>query len=76
MFLGVAFSVVVVVVASRSISRQGPASLDSRYEIRRQFAPYVGVSWERKLGETASLARSMGDEVEETALLAGVRIWF
>ena len=52
------------------------AGLRLRYEIRRQFAPYVGVSWERKLGETASLARSLGDEVEETALLAGVRIWF
>lgn len=52
------------------------AGLRLRYEVRRQFAPYLGVSWERKLGETASIARSMGDEVEETSLLAGVRVWF
>jgi copper resistance protein B len=30
--------------------------LHLRYEIRRQFAPYVGVEWVRKLGDTADLA--------------------
>ena len=30
-----------------------------RYEIVREFAPYVGVHWERKLGETARLARAL-----------------
>lgn len=47
-----------------------------RYEVSREFAPYVGISWHRKLGETANLARNEGDDVEEFSLLAGVRFWF
>lgn len=47
-----------------------------RYEIRREFAPYVGISWERRLGDTARLARAAGDDVESTHLVAGVRFWF
>jgi copper resistance protein B len=47
-----------------------------RYEIRRQFAPYVGISWSRKLGETADFAREQDEDVTETAFVAGVRIWF
>lgn len=47
-----------------------------RYEIRREFAPYVGVTWERKSGETADLARMNGEAVEDTRWLAGLRIWF
>jgi copper resistance protein B len=47
-----------------------------RYEIRRQFAPYVGVTWNRKLGGTADYARSRGERNKTTQLVAGVRIWF
>jgi len=47
-----------------------------RYEIRRQFAPYIGVTWSRKLGDTADLARRAGEETEETAVVAGLRAWF
>lgn len=47
-----------------------------RYEIRREFAPYVGIHWARKLGETAARTRAEGDRVEELALVAGVRFWF
>jgi copper resistance protein B len=47
-----------------------------RYEIRREFAPYVGVEWVRKLGDTADLARDDGGEVSVSALVAGVRLWF
>lgn len=49
------------------------AGLRLRYEIRREFAPYVGVSWERKFGDTADLA---GGSEDEAKLVAGVRIWF
>src|SRR3546814_13397572 len=28
-----------------------------RYEIRRQFAPYIGVNWVRRVGTTADYAR-------------------
>ncbi|HOP19892.1 MAG TPA: copper resistance protein B, partial [Amphiplicatus sp.] len=47
-----------------------------RYEIRRRFAPYVGLSWERSVGGTADLARLAGEDVGETSFVAGVRFWF
>ena len=47
-----------------------------RYEIRRQFAPYVGVSWERAVGETADLARADAESVGAVSAVAGVRLWF
>lgn len=47
-----------------------------RYEIRRQFAPYVGVAWKRKFGNTADLARREGERIKNTELVAGVRLWF
>jgi copper resistance protein B len=47
-----------------------------RYEIVREFAPYIGVTWHRKLGETANFARREGEDVDEFAMLAGVRFWF
>ena len=47
-----------------------------RYEFAREFAPYVGVGWERKLGETANFARDEGERVDNLSAIAGVRIWF
>jgi copper resistance protein B len=47
-----------------------------RYEIRREFAPYVGVEWTRKLGDTADIARDEGEDASVPALVAGVRLWF
>lgn len=47
-----------------------------RYEIRREFAPYIGVSWKRKLGETADLAEKEGEDTDATAFVAGIRFWF
>ena len=47
-----------------------------RYEIRRELAPYLGVSWFQRFGKTADLARSEGQDVAELAILGGVRIWF
>ncbi len=46
------------------------------YEIRREFAPYIGITWQRKLGETADLARQSGAQVGERQWVAGVRAWF
>jgi copper resistance protein B len=51
-------------------------SLRLRYEIRRQFAPYIGVSWKRKYGNTADYARDAGEDVSNTEVVAGVRRWF
>lgn len=47
-----------------------------RYEIRREFAPYVGLSWERRYGATARYARSDGDTTGGVSLALGVRAWF
>ncbi|MDG4866595.1 copper resistance protein B [Guyparkeria sp. 1SP6A2] len=47
-----------------------------RYEIKREFAPYVGVSWNRKLGDTADLVRAEGGDPSDLRLLGGVRMWF
>lgn len=47
-----------------------------RYEIRREFAPYIGVSYERSVGKTADLARMAGRDVGDTSLVVGLRAWF
>lgn len=47
-----------------------------RYEIERQFAPYVGVSWERKVGQTGRFARADGENPTSAGLVAGIRFWF
>lgn len=48
------------------------AGLRLRYEVLRQFAPYVGVSHERDLGDTATRA----GKDSETLLVAGLRFWY
>lgn len=47
-----------------------------RYEIAREFAPYLGIEYEAKLGETADIARAVGDDPDGLRLLLGVRAWF
>ncbi|KEQ52522.1 copper resistance protein B [Sphingobium chlorophenolicum] len=47
-----------------------------RYEFARQFAPYIGFNWERKLGESARFARAEGDGASATRFVMGARFWF
>jgi copper resistance protein B len=47
-----------------------------RYEIKREFAPYIGVSYERRTGKTADYARAAGEDPEATTFVVGVRAWF
>ena len=47
-----------------------------RYEIWREFAPYIGISWGRKFGDAADFARAGGDDVEKLHFVVGVRFWF
>jgi copper resistance protein B len=47
-----------------------------RYEIAREFAPYVGIEYEAKLGETANIARAGGEDPDGFKVLLGVRAWF
>lgn len=47
-----------------------------RYEVTREFAPYVGVVWQRDCGQTADFARARDGHAGETRFVAGLRIWF
>ncbi|MEP6934293.1 MAG: copper resistance protein B [Nitrospirota bacterium] len=47
-----------------------------RYEIRREFAPYVGISFDRSFGETATLVRQDGGDSSQVRFVVGVRAWF
>ena len=47
-----------------------------RYEIRREFAPYIGVVLLQRFGHTADFMRSAGGHADETQIVAGVRVWF
>ncbi len=51
-------------------------ALRLRYEIRREFAPYIGVSWKRSYGDTADLLRQAGEATRETRVFVGLRMWF
>lgn len=54
----------------------GELGLRLRYEVRREFAPYVGVTWARRFGRTADYARTQGREVSDTSFVIGLRGWF
>jgi copper resistance protein B len=46
------------------------------HEIKREFAPYVGVNWSKKLGNTADMAEHHGEKTQNTEFLLGVKVWF
>ena len=52
------------------------AGLRLRYELRREFAPYVGLTWTRLFGRTADLARAEGRDLGGARLAGGLRLWF
>lgn len=52
------------------------AGLRLRYELRREFAPYIGVTYQRRFGETADFARAAGEARDDVRVVAGVRTWF
>jgi copper resistance protein B len=47
-----------------------------RYDIRKEFAPYIGVNFEETFGQTAQFARANGDDERETSVVVGLRAWF
>lgn len=47
-----------------------------RYEIRREFAPYVGIERGNKYGGSADFARAGGKQTSESRVVAGLRFWF
>ena len=52
------------------------AGLRLRYELRREFAPYIGIERAYRFGKTADFARAAGDDAHETRWVAGLRFWF
>ena len=52
------------------------AGLRLRYEFVPEFAPYIGVQYERKIGHAADFARDEGEKVDALSFLAGLRLWF
>lgn len=54
----------------------GMVGLRLRYDVSRQFSPYIGVEWERKFGETADLARATGEQTSDRRWIAGISFWF
>lgn len=64
---------------SRSIGA-GLSSVETglrlRYEIRRELAPYIGITWDRKFFGTADLIRAEGGDVNRARVAIGVRTWF
>jgi len=47
-----------------------------RYEIKREFAPYIGVNLESKFGGTADFATDEGEDISDVQYVAGIRAWF
>jgi copper resistance protein B len=47
-----------------------------RYEIRREFAPYVGISLDKSVGDTASLVRQEDGNPSQIRFVVGMRAWF
>ena len=54
----------------------GKIGLQTRYEFTRKFAPYVDVHYGRKFGETASIAKSNGEDKDELVGAVGLRLMF
>lgn len=49
--------------------------LRMRYEIRREFAPYIGINWIRSIAETDDLIRADGGTPNDFAVVFGVTTW-
>jgi copper resistance protein B len=54
----------------------GEAGVRLRYELRRELAPYIGVTWNRKFFGTADFAEAAGEGRGGAKLALGVRVWF
>jgi copper resistance protein B len=52
------------------------AGVRIRYEIRREFAPYVGITWKESFGGTHRLATEGGGDPSHFVIVFGTRTWF
>ena len=72
--LNVAFQDVDVLGVGAGLST-AEAGIRLRYEIRRELAPYVGISWRQAVGGTADFARGAGVSPAGTSFVTGLRFW-
>jgi len=47
-----------------------------RYEIAKEFAPYIGVSFEQYTGNTAAFVAAAGESTSLVRALVGLKFWF
>jgi copper resistance protein B len=47
-----------------------------RYEVKREFAPYLGITWSNKWGKTADFAEADGERKGGARFVTGLRLWF
>lgn len=52
------------------------SGLRLRYEFAREFAPYIGVSYERVFGDTSRIYRRNNEQTEILSGVVGVRLFF
>ena len=55
---------------------EASAGLRLRYEISRQFAPYIGIERAGSFGKTADYVSAEGGRAKQTRFVAGLRFWF
>jgi copper resistance protein B len=58
----------------------GLAEIDTglrlRYEFSRKFAPYIGVVYDGKFGDTATFVRHEGGVANDVRFIFGIRVWY
>ncbi len=47
-----------------------------RYEIIREFAPYIGVNWAGVFGKTSDYVEAAGGQSSDTQFVVGIRAWY
>ena len=52
------------------------AGVRLRYHFAREFAPYIGIDQEWRIGQSADYARAEGEDPSATNYVIGVRFWF
>ena len=52
------------------------AGVRMRYEVSREFAPYLGFDWDGSFGNTASYAKHHSNNTQANNFVAGIHFWF
>jgi copper resistance protein B len=54
----------------------GNIGIQTRYEFTRKFAPYIDLRYERKFGETSTIAKKFGETQDDAIASIGLRLMF